>query len=125
MSESFRHPPGGHGGEAPHAGDPVSWLQIEQGWRVVSADGEELGTVAQVAGSPHDDIFDGLAVDRGAGIVYAPGEQVGAITLGTVTLKLSAEQAAALGPYAEAPPQTVVHAGPPTLGDRLRSWLGR
>ena len=42
--------------------DPVSWLQIEQGWNVVTSDGVTIGTVAQVEGDKQDDIFDGLAV---------------------------------------------------------------
>jgi hypothetical protein len=42
--------------------DPVSWLQIEKGWNVVSADGVLVGKVVEVTGDEHDDIFDGLAV---------------------------------------------------------------
>jgi hypothetical protein len=30
--------------------DPVSWLQIAQGWNVVASDGVVVGTVAQVEG---------------------------------------------------------------------------
>jgi hypothetical protein len=41
--------------------DPVSWLQIEKGWNVVSADGVLVGKVVAVTGDEHDDIFDGLA----------------------------------------------------------------
>ena len=43
--------------------DPVSWLQIEQGWNIVTSDGVTVGTVAQVEGDKQDDIFDGLAVE--------------------------------------------------------------
>ena len=42
--------------------DPVSWLQIAQGWNVVASDGVIVGTVAQVEGDKQSDIFDGLAV---------------------------------------------------------------
>jgi len=42
--------------------DSVSWLQIEKGWSVVSADGVLVGKVVEVTGDEHDDIFDGLAV---------------------------------------------------------------
>ena len=28
-------------------GDPASWLVIEKGWKVVAADGTEVGTVAE------------------------------------------------------------------------------
>ena len=61
--------------------DPVSWLQIEQGWNVVASDGVIVGTVAQVEGDKQDDIFDGLAVESRTPIQlrYVAGEQVGAI----------------------------------------------
>ena len=39
--------------------DPVSWLQIEKGWNVVSADGVLVGKVGEVTGgSQRDEIFD-------------------------------------------------------------------
>ena len=104
--------------------DPVSWLQIEQGWDVVGADGTLVGTVAQVAGDVHDDIFDGLAVKTGSGqIGYAPGEQVGLIFPGTVTLKITALEAQSLAPYRESPPQTTWRPGTASLGSRISSWL--
>ena len=61
--------------------DPVSWLQIEQGWNIVTSDGVLVGTVAQVEGDKQSDIFDGLAVEsrQPTQIRYVPGEQVGAI----------------------------------------------
>jgi hypothetical protein len=37
--------------------DPVSWLQVEQGWNVVTSDGIIVGTVAQVEGDKQSDIF--------------------------------------------------------------------
>src|SRR3954469_161461 len=77
--------------------DPVSGLQIEQGWNVVSADGTLIGTVAQVAGDPRDDIFDRLALPGGspAQLRYVPGEQVGGIFPGEVTLKITASESGA------------------------------
>ena len=42
--------------------DPVSWLQIGQGWNVITSDGVIVGTVAQVEGDKQSDIFDGLAL---------------------------------------------------------------
>ena len=107
------------------ATDPVSWLQIEQGWSVVSADGGAVGTVAQVAGSKDDDIFDGLAVESGSPprIGYVPGEQVAAIHPGRVTLKLSAAQAAELPPYREAPPQQALRPPRESFGSRISRWF--
>jgi hypothetical protein len=59
--------------------DPVSWLQIQQGWNVLTSDGASVGTVAQVEGDKQADIFDGLAVESGdpKQVRYVPGEQVG------------------------------------------------
>jgi hypothetical protein len=121
----FQEPPTGAADEQRSPTDPVSWLQIEQGWQVVAADGGLIGTVAQVAGDKHGDIFDGLGVAAGqpAQIVYVPGEQVGAIHPGEVTLKITAAQATALAPYSEAPPQTTVRPGPVPLTARISSWL--
>jgi hypothetical protein len=71
--------------------DPVSWLQIEQGWNVVASDDLVVGTVAQVEGDKQSDIFDGLAVESGQPnlIRYVPAEQVGMIYPGKVTLKIT------------------------------------
>ena len=71
--------------------DPVAWLQIAQGWNVVASDGVIVGTVAQVEGDKQSDIFDGLAVTskQPTQIRYVPGEQVGAIYPGEVTLKIA------------------------------------
>ncbi len=37
--------------------DPVSSLVIERGWKVSAADGEQIGTVADVVGDTVDDMF--------------------------------------------------------------------
>jgi hypothetical protein len=105
--------------------DPVSWLQIEQGWNVVSSDGTSLGTVAQVEGDKQDDIFDGLAVTSGAPaqLRYVPGEQVGTIYPGEVTLKLTSAEAAGLAPFTAPPPETKWDAGKPSVGARLSRFL--
>ena len=42
--------------------DPVSWLQIEKGWSVVTADGNGLGAIFEITGDENADIFDGLAI---------------------------------------------------------------
>jgi hypothetical protein len=71
-------------------GDPVSWLLIEPGWRVVAAHGEEVGRIEEVTGDSGADIFDGLAIAFSmlGDQHYVPSEQVGEITEGTVHLKL-------------------------------------
>ena len=124
--EPFQQPPGSRPPDGRGDGDPVSWLQIEQGWRVLTSDGQELGTVSQVAGAKGDDIFDGLAVDAaGASVVYVPGEQVGLIYPGKVTLRIDAGAAGKLGPYTAAPPQKVIHPDGGSLGERVSRFFRR
>ena len=85
--------------------DPVSWFLIEPGWKVVDAQGEQVGRVEQVVGDSSNDIFNGLAVSTGllAKPRYVPAEQVGEITDGQVQLKLSAEHVERLEDH-EPPP---------------------
>jgi hypothetical protein len=127
--------------------DPVSWLLIEPGWQVVDASGGDIGRVEAVTGDSDADIFDGLAVATAmlARPKYVPAEQVGAITDGTVQLKLARAAFAALGEYEE-PPESidveggrasrtarleadVLHRNPrehrETLVRRIASWFGR
>lgn len=67
--------------------DPVSWLMIERGWRVVDAEGREVGKVEAVNGDVNADIFDGLEVRRGLiESRYVPAEEVASIVQGEVRL---------------------------------------
>jgi hypothetical protein len=111
------------GGDGRGAGDPVSWLQIEPGWRVFASDGVDLGTVAQIEGDKHDDIFDGLAVEAGSQTRYVPGEQVGQIFSGRVTLKIGSGDIGALEPFRAPPPQTKWTPGKAPLSKRLSNWF--
>ncbi len=43
--------------------DPVSWLLVERGWKVVDATGSKVGKVEEVLGEEESDIFHGLLVD--------------------------------------------------------------
>lgn len=105
--------------------DPVSWLQIQQGWNVLTSDGTSIGTVAQIEGDKQDDIFDGLAVESGdpVQVRYVPGEQVGMIYPGEVTLKIAAAEAATLAPFEAPPPETTWHPGKPPFTKRVSNWL--
>lgn len=73
------------------SGDPVSWMLVEPGWKVVDADGKRVGRVDQVVGDTAADIFTGLKVLAGllAKPKYVPSEEVGEITEGCVRLKLT------------------------------------
>lgn len=86
--------------------DPVSWLVIEPGWRVVDRDGEEIGKVEETVGDSSRDIFNGLTL--GTGLLrkgrYVPAEKVAEITDGQVRLAIGREEAERLGEYEEPPP---------------------
>ena len=116
----FSSPPGGESSEAT---DPVSWLQIAQGWSVVTSDGVSFGSVTQVEGDKQEDIFDGLAVQPAPQdqIVYVPGEQVGLIYPGRVTLKIASAQTDTLEPFQAPPPETKWLPGKPP--GRLSRWM--
>jgi hypothetical protein len=105
--------------------DPVSWLQIEQGWKVVTSDGVVVGTVAQVEGDKRADIFDGLAVasKQPKDMRYVPGEQVGLIYPGEVTLRIASADAGTLEPFVVPPSQTTWRPGKPSLTSRMADWL--
>jgi len=83
--------------------DPVSWLAIKPGWKVLSADGSEIGQVDEVTGDENTDIFDGLSIAVSAlgQPRYVTAEQVAGIEQGAVRLSLSHEQAAQLAQYLE------------------------
>jgi uncharacterized protein YrrD len=70
--------------------DPVAWLVIEHGWKVVGRDGGELGTVAEVVGDTSNDIFSGISV--AAGLLrrprFLPAERVTQIVEGRVEVDL-------------------------------------
>ena len=69
--------------------DPVSWLLVEPGWRVVDASGADVGRVDEVLGDTETDIFDGLQVSSGmlSRRRYVPAESIDEIVEGTIRLK--------------------------------------
>jgi hypothetical protein len=107
--------------------DPVSWLQIEQGWNVVTSDGVTVGVIAQLEGDKQSDIFNGLAFEsaQSAQILYVVAEQVGAIYPGEVTLTIASADTAKLEPFRASPPETKWLPGKAPLATRLSNWLQR
>jgi hypothetical protein len=105
--------------------DPVSWLQVDQGWSVVASDGAVVGTVQQVEGDKQSDIFDGLAVQTGDAVQlrYVPAEQVGLIYPGRVTLKVASADAARFEPFRAPPPETKWVPDKPPLTKRISNWF--
>ena len=63
-------------------------MVVEHGWRVLGADGTELGTVDEVLGDANADIFNGLSVLSGvlASPTYVAAERVAEIREGEVVL---------------------------------------
>ena len=96
--------------------DPVSWLMIETGWKVLAEDGSEVGEVDEIAGDDTEDVFDGLAVATSAfgKPRYVPAEQVAEITDGVVRLSLTVNQVSQLGEYLE--PATTAEIEPDSKG---------
>ena len=96
--------------------EPVSWLLIRPGWKVVASDGTEIGEIDEVAGDSSRDIFDGLACATSAlgKPRYVPAEQVSEITEGVVRLSIAADQVASLGEYRE--PATSLEIEPHSRG---------
>jgi hypothetical protein len=119
---AFSSPPGG---EDSGTADPVSWLQIEPGWSVVGSDGEPIGSVVSVAGDKQDDIFDGLAISmsESASLRYVPGERVGLIFPGKVTVRFAAGEAPQLEEFQPPEAVTVWRPSAPSLGTRLSNWM--
>jgi hypothetical protein len=75
--------------------DPTSWLVVEPGHPVVTADGEELGKVKEVLGDNVAGIFDGLIVGHGLlGVEerYVPAELVESIDTEAVHLTIGAAE---------------------------------
>ena len=83
--------------------DPVSWFVIEPGWKVVDANGADVGTVEEVVGDSSDDIFNGLSIATTllGQPRYVPAEQVRTIVEGSVELALTKEQIAHLDEFEE------------------------
>jgi hypothetical protein len=78
--------------------DPIAWIMIEPGWKVLASDGSEVGRVHEIAGDENVDIFDGLVLSSKK---YVPAEDVGAIYEGEVHVNLTKEQFERLGEYEE------------------------
>jgi hypothetical protein len=89
---------------------------IRPGWKVLAADGTEVGEVDVVAGDDTEDIFDGVAMATSAfgKPRYVPAEQVTEITEGAIRLSLTPEQVGQLDEYLE--PATSAEIEPDSKG---------
>jgi hypothetical protein len=93
--------------------DPVSWLVVERGWKVLDAHGRDVGRVEEVIGDSGNDIFNGLAISTGLlkGRRYVPSEQVAEIVEGAVRLDLDKAAVERLGEHEEPPPSAEIRPG--------------
>ena len=104
--------------------DPVSWKVVEKGWPVYDREGEEVGTVHEVAGDAEADIFDGFGVKTGTlgPVKYVPAEIVASIAAGEVRLSISGSEVALLEDMrAEVEEQVIPESS--TWYQRLAWWL--
>ena len=87
--------------------DPVSWLVVEPGWKVVTSDGKEVGRVDELVGDTGKDIFSGVSVSQGLlrKPRFVPAELVGDIVEGEVRLEVDADRFERLDHY-DAPEQS-------------------
>ena len=85
--------------------DPVSWLVVERGWKVVGRDGDELGAVEEVLGDQEKDIFNGLTVARGffGSARYVPAERVRSIADGRIVVDVGRREFERLDDYVADP----------------------
>lgn len=79
---------------------------IEPGWKVIAADGTEVGKVEEIVGDTGTDIFNGLSISTSllSKPKYVPAERVGAITEGHVELDLPVDALDELDDHEVQPP---------------------
>jgi predicted pyridoxine 5'-phosphate oxidase superfamily flavin-nucleotide-binding protein len=125
----FSPPAAGMLARVPELGDPTSYLELEDGAPVFSADGDEIGEVEHVLADEDADIFDGLVIDTRigpGGHRFADASQVRGLYSGGAVLTLTAAECEALPEPSDNPavmdadPDDVT---PDDLGDKLkRAW---
>jgi hypothetical protein len=107
--------------------EPASYLTLEPGMDVLSADGEHVGTVEHVLRDEATDIFDGLVIDirlGPGGLRFVDATQVGEIREGAVVVALPAPQIERL-PKPSANPAVMEHHGVEDSEGKLEHKLRR
>jgi uncharacterized protein YrrD len=81
-------------------GEPIAYEALERHTPVLSADGEQIGTVDHVLADEHEDVFDGIVIRRPLGHrhthAFADADQIAEIHERGVTLKLGTAASEAL-----------------------------
>ncbi len=89
----------GQQGQPIDDGAAIHYAAVPRGTPVYSADGIELGTVGEMLDNSREHIFDGVVFrDSGGGARFVDAPEVARTAERGVTLTISAEQAAELGP---------------------------
>jgi hypothetical protein len=102
-------------------GIELAWIDVEEGWRVLAADGTDMGDVEQGVGDRESDIFEGFEIDIGARPNrFVSYENVTGIVQGHIRLDLSPDQVRALPAHHEV--ESLDLSGEKAgLNDRLRT----
>ncbi len=113
----------------PELGQPSSYLALDEGARVYSSDGSDLGEVRHVLGDPGLDIFDGFVLDTTSlpgGHRFVDASQVAEVYERGVVLTIDAAAAERLPRPTANPGEVEVGPDdlvPPGLHDKLRrAW---
>ncbi len=77
------------------ADQPISWMTLDKGARIVTSDGTELGKVGDVVADRQKDIFSGITFSTGmmSEERFIPAELIERMTASTVTLTIAAADA--------------------------------
>ena len=105
--------------------DPISWKGVEKGWPVYDRDGEQVGTVHEIAGDVEADIFDGFGVKTGGALSadkYVPAEIVASIAVGEIRLTIPGNEVPPLEDMREEVEEQLIPEGS-TWYQRLAWWL--
>jgi hypothetical protein len=78
------------------SGEPISYMALAKGTRVVGSSGQEIGTVEHVLQVPELDLFDGIVVDTGAGRRFIDRDKISAMTTTTVQCSITDDEIADL-----------------------------
>jgi hypothetical protein len=103
--------------------EPVSYQGVPHGVPVLSATGQEFGTLAKVLDIASEDVFDGIIVKTHHGERFVDRDQIAEITTEYIKVDLDDDAVAVLPPPSGTP---VFRANPlQDEGKTFGDWLGR
>ena len=106
---------------------PIAYNALEPGATVLSADGEQVGTVQRVLADERTGIFDGLVIDIRSGpggLRFVDAPEVDTIHADHVHISYNAADVPGL-PEPSANPAVLEHHGVEDVQGKFRSRLGR